>query len=268
MRIARSERRPPAVLADIAPEAVLLIGAGRAILLQIANPGVGYGVAKHSDFVAHPLKRLHGTLTYIYAMSNGTERQRRSARRQVQVAHAPVKSASSEDSPAYNAANPQLQLWVAATLYDSGMQAYSLVFGELPADVAERVYQEYSILGTALGMNRELWPATRADFAHYWDAQLSELAVDSTVAEVAQELLRAKNAPLWIRSAMPLARFLTKGLLPASVRDVYGFSWSPSQEIKFQRLLRWISRAAKYVPLRVRTAPMRFYLKKLDSGSS
>ena len=41
-------------LADIGAEGILLAGAGRAILLQIADPRVGHGVADHSDFAQRP----------------------------------------------------------------------------------------------------------------------------------------------------------------------------------------------------------------------
>src|SRR6185369_17342039 len=44
-------------------EAMLLLGAGpRALLLQLAHPGVAAGVADHSDFRAEPWRRLDGTL--------------------------------------------------------------------------------------------------------------------------------------------------------------------------------------------------------------
>lgn len=248
---------------DVAPESVLLAGAGRAILLQLANPAVGYGVADHSSFSADPLKRLHGTLSYIYALSNGTPAQRRTMQRQVHRAHRPVKSAGSATTPAYAAADPQLQLWVAATLYETASQTYDAVFPALSAADAESVYQSYSALGTALGMPAELWPSTRGDFADYWQQQLSALSVDATTRAVAAELLAAKHAPLWARALMPLARLLTVGLLPPAVRKMYGFTWTPRQGM----LLRAVFKAARVVvritPVRIRHAPMHFYLKRI-----
>ena len=55
----------PTTLRDVSNEAVLLAGGARAILLQIAMPAVGHGVARHSDFGADPLRRLRNTLTYL-----------------------------------------------------------------------------------------------------------------------------------------------------------------------------------------------------------
>lgn len=250
-------------LADVAPEGVLLAGAGRAILLQLANPAVGYGVAQHSDFTANPLKRLHHTLQYIYALSNGTTQQRRTMKAHVQRAHLPVRSPGTAATPAYDASDGQLQLWVAATLYDSARDVYAAVFPALSEADEESVYQGYAVLGVALGMPAQLWPASRADFKEYWDRQLATLSVDGTVREVARELLAARQAPVWLKPFMPLVRFLSVGLLPAPVRQLYGFSWSPRRERLLRTLLALTSHLVRVVPAGIRHAPMRYYLKRL-----
>lgn len=250
-------------IADVAPESVLLAGAGSAILLQLANPGVGYGVARHSDFAASPLKRLHHTLQYIYALSNGTVQQRRAVQAHVQRAHLPVQSPGTAHTPAYDASDGQLQLWVAATLYESARQVYEAVFPALTEADDESVYQSYAVLGVALGMPAHLWPASRADFGQYWDRQLEQLSVDRTVRDVAKELLAARKAPVWLKPLMPLVRFLSVGLLPASVRELYGFTWSPRRERLLRKLLALTSQAVRILPSSIRHAPMRYYLKRL-----
>lgn len=256
-------RRPVAGIAGFAPESVLLASAGRAILLQLANPAVGHGVAGHSNFAADPLSRLHATLGYVYALSNGTPEQQRLVAARVQRAHRPVRGVAGPGRPAYDAGDPALQLWVAATLYASAIQVYDAVFPALAPDAADAVYRDYAVLGTALGMPAALWPATRADFTAYWERSLGGLAVDATVREVARELLAARHAPLWIKAAMPLVRLLTVGLLPPSVRELYEFTWSRRQE----RLLRGFFGTAgvlvRITPARIRQAPMHYYLKRV-----
>ncbi|MCQ9164951.1 oxygenase MpaB family protein [Arthrobacter sp. STN4] len=256
-------RRHVAGIGDLAPESVLLAGAGRAILLQLANPAVGHGVARHSNFAADPLKRLHATLQYVYALSNGTPAEQRLVKARVQRAHLPVKGGPGPDHPGYDASDPGLQLWVAATLYDSAMQVYDAVFPALAPDTAEAVYRDYARLGTALGMPAALWPASRADFSAYWDRSLRGLAVDGTIRQVAAELLAATNAPPWIRLLMPLARFLTVGLLPPSVRELYQFAWSARQDRFLRGFFTMASVLVRITPARVRHAPMRHYLKRL-----
>src|SRR6476646_10348375 len=97
-------------VADYRAEGILLAGAGRAILLQLANPAIGRGVAAHSTFTQRPVNRLKGTLTYVYATVYGTEEQAREVRRRVNQAHIPVRRAADESSGGYNAYDPALQL--------------------------------------------------------------------------------------------------------------------------------------------------------------
>lgn len=249
-------------LADIAPEGILLAGAGRAILLQIADPAVGHGVAAHSRFVDHPMRRLTATLSYVYALSNGDPDDVAAVRRAVNRAHATVRSGPGE-RPAYDAFDPESQLWVTATLYDSAVSLWERVFGPLDDTDAERVYQEYSVLGTTLQMPAGLWPATRADFADYWADRLDRLEVDRDVRRVSDALLTARNAPAAVRAAMPLMRFVTAGLLPGRLRAPYGFHWTDERQRRFDRLIDGIAPVYRALPAAVRHLPERRHLAAL-----
>ncbi len=61
--IRRARRLPTARRLQV--EGVLLAGGLRALLLQLAQPAVGHGVARHSAFETDPLARLHGTLAFV-----------------------------------------------------------------------------------------------------------------------------------------------------------------------------------------------------------
>jgi len=251
-------------MADISREAILLAAGGRAILLQIAVPGIGHGVARHSDFDTDPLRRLHGTLTFVYALATGTDSDVAAVRRFVNRAHGPVRSAPGAD-PAYSATDPALQLWVAATLYESAIAMYERVYPALSDADADAIYAEYAILGTALQMPAELWPADRSAFRGYWHARVDSLSVDEPVRRVQRELFSPRAVPVWIRALMPLVRFVTVGLLPASVRALYGFQWTSRQERRFARLLRLTAAIYPRLPRALRHAPQRHYLRRLRS---
>ncbi|GAA4371501.1 oxygenase MpaB family protein [Paeniglutamicibacter cryotolerans] len=253
-------------ISDIAPEAVLLVGAGRSVLLQLAHPAVGHGVARHSGFATDPMRRLQGTLTYIYALTNGTEAQRELVSRRVNAAHGPVRSEPADDGshPAYSAFDPQLQLWVAATLYESGMGMYERIFSGLEPETAERVYRQYGVLGSALQMPEGLWPATRADFRAYWEDAVAGLRVDETARGVAEVLLRAEKAPWWLRAGMPLARFVTIGLLPETVRSGFGYTWTTGQERRLGMFFGALRCLVRVTPRWIRRAPMGIYLRRAD----
>ncbi|TFC51720.1 DUF2236 domain-containing protein [Cryobacterium sp. TMT1-21] len=253
-------------LSDIAGEAVLIAAGGRSILLQIANPAIGHGVAHHSDFVAHPLNRLNGTLSYVYAVVFGTPEEAAGATRRVNLAHGPVNAPAAPGRPAYSAFTPELQLWVAATLYDSAIRMRELVFGPLDEATADAVYQEYAVLGTSLQMPAALWPRDRAAFARYWSEQVAGLQTDATTRAVARQLLHPRTGPLWLRVLMPAGRFVTVGLLPASVRGLFDLSWSPRSQRRFDRLLRFTAVVYPRLPRRLRYWPKNHYLRAVRAS--
>jgi uncharacterized protein (DUF2236 family) len=236
-------------------EAVLLAGGGRAILLQLAHPAVGHAVADHSNFASDPTRRLRHTLTYVYALLWGTPEQAAFVTAMVNRAHEPVASAS------YNAADPELQLWVTATLYDSAATMYSRIFGPMDDADADAIYADYALIGVALQMPRELWPADRAAFADYWRATAATLEVDDTTRAVSRTLLHPPTGPLWLRAAMPLARLLTAGLLSPELRESFGLPWDTRRQRRFDRIMRATARVYPRLPRAMREWPKNHLLR-------
>lgn len=253
-------------IGDMAAESALLAGGGRAILLQLADPGVGHGVARHSDFALRPLSRLHGTMTYLYAIVFGSPEERAFVRRSVGRAHRPVHDDGTTDGVPYDAFDPDLQLWVAATLYDSAMTIFERVYGPLDDDAAETVYQEYAVVGTALQMPRERWPADRAAFRAYWDASIDALAVDDVTRGVAARLLHPVAGPRWLRGVMPLARLVTSGSLPPAVREQFALPWGVREQRRYDRVMGVASAVLPHLPRRVRQVLCDGYLRRLRAS--
>ncbi|MBC7518370.1 MAG: DUF2236 domain-containing protein [Microbacteriaceae bacterium] len=254
--------KSPRRAADIGGEAALIAGGARAILLQLANPAIGHSVAVHSDFAAHPTRRLVNTLSYAYALIYGTAAQIAAVQAMVNRAHLPVQSSFGE-TPAYTARDPQLQLWVAATLYDTAVTMHEKVVGPLTAADLDQIYADYAIIGTALQMPAELWPSDREAFARYWATALGQLRVDDTVRRVARQLLHPSTGPLWLRAGMPLARLITGGLLPDTLRADYRMPWSVKRQRRFNRAVRVLAALNRVLPRGFREWPKRRLLAKL-----
>ncbi|MGP0224160.1 oxygenase MpaB family protein [Paenarthrobacter sp. NCHU4564] len=250
-------------LADIGAEGVLLAGAGRAILLQIADPRVGHGVAEHSDFAKRPQDRLRATLTYVYAIVYGTEEQIAAVRRAVNRAHAPVRRTAGAGSRGYNAFDAGSQLWVVATLYDTAVTVCEQVLGPLDDDTAERMYQDYARIGTALQLPPDMWPENRAAFAEYWNTQLGCLRPDDQARKVARDLLYPAGGPALMRLLMPLARFLTAGLLPDHLREGFGLEWGPAHSRRYARTMQLLGRLYPRLPRKIRHWPKDYCLSTL-----
>lgn len=244
-------------LEDFVGESMLLLGAGATVLLQLAEPGVGHGVADHSTTLQRPLDRLRTTMTYVYAVTLGTEDEKKAIVRLVNKAHVPVRSES------YNAFDPELQLWVAATLYRNGLDMYERFFGKLPDADADRIYRQSAVYGTALQVRGDMWPATRVEFDTYWDEKIATLEVGDKVRAYTRDLLSGTDAPLPVRIAMPLQRFVTIGLLPQRMRDEFALPWSPRDQRRFDRLMATIGAVYVKVPRPIRQLSATYYLRDM-----
>lgn len=245
---------PPRRLADVSCEAYIFLGAGAAVLLQMAHPAVGLGVAEHSATLRRPLDRLRTTMTYIYALTLGTEGERRLVGGLVNRAHRPVRS------DRYSAFDPRLQLWVAATLYRGGAVLTGIFHGPLRPEDADALYREAAVYGTTLQMPASMWPADREAFDRYWAEAMAGLQVEEPVRRYVQALLDGSAVPWWLRGLMPLKRFVTRGLLPPELRAAYLLPWSEADQRRWDRFVRWAPRLYWWLPAFLRRLPARLVL--------
>ncbi|KAK2786775.1 hypothetical protein FQN52_007661 [Onygenales sp. PD_12] len=241
----------------IVREGLILAGGVVAILLQVANPGVGAGVYDHSNFVYRPVERLRTTMTYIYCISFGTPAEKAAIVNMVHRAHSTIKG------PNYSADDPKLQLWVAATLYAVGIDLYERVFGCFSNKVAERIYQDCSVLATALGVPPEMWPADRSAFWAYWDAQIESFELTDESKSIANDLFYSKRAPIWIRAGLPIIRLLTAEWLPDRLREGYGLKTSKRRQ-RFYTVFMGLTKAIyPHLPRFVREFPKYYYMRDM-----
>lgn len=243
------------VLATVSAEASILLGAGAAILEQIAARPVGLGVVEHSTALARPVDRLRSTLTYVYVMAFGSEQERRDVARRVERAHGPVR-----DPGRYDASDPELQLWVAATLAHEGRRLHEQVFGPLSPAAAERLHQESAVYATALQVPHSAWPADVAAFAAYWRSGLGRLRPDPAVQCFAHRLLSGRGQPLLVRLVLPLQSLMARGGVPAEVRAVLGLSWSSRDQARYDLFWRVFPPVYRRLPRRVRALPAQLCL--------
>ena len=236
-----------------ASDGMLIAGGARAILLQVADPVVAAGVARHSDFAHRPVERLRNTLTFAYAVVLGTPDDSARVTSFVNRAHVPVDRAG----------DAELQLWVAATLYDTATRVHDRLFGPCSADVADELYRAYAPLGTSLQMPGSLWPTDRAAFAEYWDARIAKLDVTDDARQIAHDLFAPVTAPGWLRAGLPLGRILTLDLLPVPIRSAYRVEWTPRDERRAARAWSLLKFVAVITPHRLRSWPYRHYLRRL-----
>ena len=208
----RARRIPDA--AGIQLEAVLLAGGLRALLLQLAHPAIGHGVAEHSDFAADPLARLRGTLLYVYVIAGGDESTAAAVTRRIDRLHARVVSAP-DAAVRYDAADADLQFWVTATIADTALRIADTVWGPLPEPLGDELLARLGRIGGELGLPADRWPRTRPAFDAAFAAAAVDLRLDPVTRRVVADLFAARGAPRWVRLALPLLVAATLPTLPA-----------------------------------------------------
>jgi uncharacterized protein (DUF2236 family) len=244
-------------LAEINREAYIYFGAGATVAWQMAMPGVGRGVAEHSRTLHRPLERLRATMGYVYAVSLGTDEDRRRIAAHVNRAHRPVRGEG------YSAFDRDLQLWVAATLYRGALDVHELFAGPVAPEHRGSMYREAWAFGRTLQVDDAQWPPDVEAFDRWWQARLEELSVEPRVRAYMHAVLDGGNAPWYLRPAMPLQRFVTRGLLPPRLRELFGFDWSERDQRRWRQFQRWAPRLYWAAPRVLRHWPARYYLGQL-----
>jgi uncharacterized protein (DUF2236 family) len=247
-------------------EAALLVAGPRALLLQLAHPLVAAGVAEHSTFLVDPLARLHATLERTLGIVFGEREEALAHARAIREAHARVHGALREGTAAfpagtpYDANDPELQLWVHATLVDSALVAYERFVATLDAATRDAFVAESGRVAALIGVPEAVIPADHASLCRYFDG-----VVAGPVLEVTPSARRLADAVLHPpirfvpRAAGDLASVLTLGLLPPEIRARYGFPWSPARERAHAALAATLRAAVPLLPrgLRVFRAARR-----------
>ncbi len=182
-------------------EAAALLAAGpRALLMQIAHPLVAEGVEQHSRFRQEPRARLERTLRSYLRIVFGTPEDAAGEIDRLNRLHRWIRGPVSDPVAArrwrsYNARDPELSLWVHATLIDSTMVAYDAWIEPLSEDRAARFYEETRPIGLAFGIPDELLPADLAAFRSYRDGMLGPdgpVKVTPTARSQAQVILHPR----------------------------------------------------------------------------
>lgn len=240
------------VMRRIHRERVLLVGGGRALLMQIAHPKVAAGVAQHSEFPDRALERLRRTLDLSLALVYGSEEAATGATDRIRRVHERVTGTAGGEP--YHAEDPRLLLWVHATLIDSTLVVYERYVRPLRGDARHRYYEETKESAAMFGIPGDVLPPDLDAFRRYLDEMLSgdELRATPEGRRLARGVLRPP-VPLPLRPAAETVRLLTLALLPVRVRDLF--------DLRAGRLTRGTEAAAArasrvllpLLPRRVRT---------------
>jgi uncharacterized protein (DUF2236 family) len=214
------------------------LGGGTAVLLQVAHPLVAAGVADHSDYGRDLWRRLARTLRALYLITFGTREEAERAGATVQAVHRRVTGTTRiplgrfPAGTAYSASDPDLMLWVHATLVHASLAAYQTFERPLSHSEQESYYRDMATVARLFGVPDGVVPPTLGEFRRYVDDMLAgdTLTVTPIAGEIADVILRAP-LPAPLRLFAPAHRLATAALLPARLRGEYRLRWTPLHEL-------------------------------------
>lgn len=243
--------QPGTVSRDVLRRPVFLLGGMNALLLQLAEPRVAAGVADHSDFGHRVFDRLRHTIELIAEIGLEEPPDAERAVEEMEAAHQGVIG-SMPDGSTYDAADPELRLWVLATLISTVLKVEERYVGEFDLNDRSRYYRESHAVAGALGV---VLPPDLESFRRYMNARIETVEVTANARNIADHVLHARIGVLPPATLAPL-RVVTADLLPARLRAAYDLNLSPRQRRWLQRTQRLSRMTLPRLPHRVRTFPI------------
>jgi uncharacterized protein (DUF2236 family) len=256
---------PDTVVRKINREIVVILGWGRAILLQFAHPLVAAGLIDHSSFQADLggyVARARRTIGAMLALTFGSDEEVQATASRINAIHSRTRGTLREAAgvfPAgtpYSASDPELLRWVHATMVDSVPMAYELFVGPLTREEKDRYCAEAATIAPLLGIPDGLLPCSLDAHEKY----MAQMFVNGqiVVTENARNLARGLLTPPFGRAGAPffsVVRLSAIGLLPSDIRRAYGMPWDGRDDRALARRVALVRQVRRWLPRVLREWP-------------
>lgn len=233
------------------------LGSSRALLLQTSHPKVAAGVAQHSDYQRDPFGRAFRTFDAVLKLAFAEQPTSGRQSTRMDKRHRPVTGRTSGGHD-YDARDPQLLLWVWATLTDTALLAYERVHGRLPDRERRRYYEEQKLFGLGCNVPADLIPDTLDEFEAY---VARVVASDLEQTPEGDDVAHFTFHPIVPPGLAPLVgwvmRWTAAAMFPPRVRRMYGLTWSTARERRFERIMRVLAAVDRAMPDTLRMLPIR-----------
>lgn len=251
-------------------ESAIFLGAGRALLLQLAHPWVAAAIAEHSRAVADPIGRFHRTFNAVFTMVFGTLDQALSAARRLHCRHARISGTLTAAAgpfavgSRYIANDPAALRWVHATLVETALLAHDLVCPPLTNKEREQYWSESRLFAALFGLHPAELPRDWLSFAAYTEEMTHSnvLTVSNAARRIAQQMFcgtaAQRRIPLWYRA-------LTAEMLPPPLRAEFRFVHGECERAAAHRAIVWLRRMYPILPSGLRmVGPYQEALARLN----
>ncbi|CAN5516690.1 hypothetical protein BH20ACT18_BH20ACT18_06810 [soil metagenome] len=260
----RSYFTDDSMLRRVHRESVVALSGPRALLMQATHPVAFAGFFAHTGALDEPYERLNRTAAVMDAIAWGPREQADRLTRRVRAMHRRVRGELSEPAgrfPAgtpYAADDPELLLWILATLADSALTVYQRYVGSLSPAQRGDYWSDYRQIGRLFALRDEEMPEAIEDFDDYMGAMIGgdDLHVSEEARRLAIDIVMHPPVSLWARPLLETVNQVTIGLLPSRIRRLYGFRWDPARGLALRGGAEYTRRVlVPLLPGRLRHAP-------------
>jgi uncharacterized protein (DUF2236 family) len=257
------------VVARVLEERVLALAWGSALLLHVADPRIAQGVADHSVFLNAPsrrLERLYSTANTMLDLLVGAPSDIRAASDRINRIHDQVHGVMHECHPRtplgapYSAHDPELLKWVHVALHVILLRAYTTVVGPLSDADRDGYCRAVATVEPVLRMPGGTLPRDARMLHAEFITHLPELSVGEQARQIARGILYP-SLPYWGAPLSRFARLWIVGLLPDSVKALYGFRWERRHARAFAISVRLTRGLLPLIPARARHVPPALMLR-------
>jgi uncharacterized protein (DUF2236 family) len=258
---------PDSVSWQVNRETTVLFGGARALLMQAAHPLVLAGARQTGFYERNPWKRLERTLRLSFTITFGTREEAVEAARRINLVHRDVHGIDEVTGLPYDARDPDLLLWVHATLIDSQLLFERLTVGKLDDEGRERFHQEQMAGAELLELDRSRIPPTVAALRRYIDEVVASgaLRVTRETQQVAGLIRHPPPGIPWRPVLHQVSRWAF-GTLPERLREAYGVRWNGLDQFRLAASLRGLRLIRPLVPATFREIlPARLAARRMSS---
>lgn len=258
-------------------EPLLILGASRALLMQVAHPLVAQGALDHSDFDTDPLGRFQRTAGWVTTVVFGTADEAREATREVNRMHRhvegslPTSHATSRwaGGTPYRAMDSELLLWVHGSLLDAMLKTHQALIGGLSRRDQNRFVREWEAVAQLMGIAGGSRWSGAGEMQSWLERQLRSHRAEPGPGSraVARVILQPElGGGRGRRGLAEVTSFITRGLLPGPTRRQFGIPWAPAQDLAYRALTLTLRRSRPLLPRELRISPVYDFAMARSSG--
>lgn len=240
-------------------ESVVLLGGGRAALMQLAHPAVAHAIRDHSVVHTDMLGRFIRTMSSAYGVVFGSVDDVMAISKRVYEMHSRI-AGKLDDVPGqkpghYYALDPEAVFWVGATLVDTVVFMYEQMVRPLEEAEKDRLVCDAGPFWVAFGLPLETLPTKWRDLRNYVLRRSESLApqVGPTAREQASRLFGPH--PAWKQPMFDQVRLVTAYTLPDSLRRAMAMELNAQERMLARSWLFAAERIRPWLPTPLRFVP-------------